>query len=62
MAIKRIKKENKIKTYSIGLRPEQIKWINKHPEFNINKFARDQLNKYIQLKNEVDQFGKETIR
>lgn len=54
MGRKRKSADERIFTYPIGLTKFQIDWIDKHPEFKTNKFMRDQLNKYIKTKEEID--------
>lgn len=51
------KRRDKVFNYPIGLRGEQIDWIDNHPNFRPSKFVRDQLDKYIKLKTEVEQIA-----
>lgn len=53
MARRRVSADQKVFTYPIGLRHEQIRWLDNNPEFNLNKFIRDKLDEYIETKKEV---------
>lgn len=51
---KKIKDEKlRIKCYPIGLRSEQIEWIKNNNLFEINRFVRDRLDKYIEETQEI---------
>lgn len=45
--------DDKVYNYPICLRGDQIKWLNSNTQFKVHQFFREQLDKYIQLKEEV---------
>ena len=45
---------NKIVSFTVQLRKHQIEWIKSHKEVKINKFFRDQLEKFIELKERLN--------
>jgi len=50
------KKKNpneKVYNYPICLRGDQIKWLNSNTQFKVHQFVREQLDKYIQLKEDI---------
>ena len=57
MAKKKDKKD-KVYAFSITLRGDQIDWVNKNPKFKVYEFFRQQLDKYIQLKEDVRSISK----
>jgi hypothetical protein len=55
----RKKVEYKNKPISISLPEQQIKFLNKHPKFNISKFVQLALDEQINLTLEVERIEKE---
>lgn len=55
MCMGRNKVNDKIVSITVQLRTSQIEWIKLHPEVRINKFFRDQLNKFIEVTNRIEQ-------
>ena len=45
--------DDKIVSYTVQIRTSQRSWIEQNKDVKINKFFRDQLDKFIQLKNSV---------
>ena len=45
-----VRPEKRIKNYSIGLREDQRKWLEKNKYFQVHKFFRDKLDEYIKQK------------
>ncbi len=42
-----------VKTQSVGLGEEQLRWLRENPNFNLSKFVRAKLSEHIQLKEEI---------
>ena len=57
---KKVSKEDKIYAHPVCLKANQIDWLNNHAKFDFNKFVRGQLDKYIQLKEEIKNIDKTT--
>lgn len=43
----------RIKGKTIGFRTDQLNWIKDNEDFEINKFCRDKLDKYMEQRNEA---------
>ena len=55
----RVKSGERIQTYPVGLKMRHITYIEENPEFKIHKFVRDQLDKFIILKQKVEEIANE---
>lgn len=44
---------DKIVSFTVQLRTSQVTWIKSNPDIKVNKFFRDQLNKFIELKEKI---------
>ena len=55
MGRNKVEDGNKIFSYTICLRKNQIEWLTNHLEFKTNKFFRDQLEKMITFKKSMEQ-------
>lgn len=51
----RNKVDDKIVSFTVQLRTSQLNWIKDNSEIKINKFFRDQLDKFITLKEKIKQ-------
>lgn len=60
MARKRVDYKDKIFAYATCITGTQLDWISEHPEFKIHKFIRNQIDKYMELKKEVNEFNEKT--
>lgn len=45
--------EKKVHNFSIGLRKEQIDWLERNKEFHVHEFVRSKLDEYIEQKKEL---------
>ena len=55
---KQLEKGEKIYPFPMSLKERQIDWIRDH-KFNFNKFVRQQLDEYIKMKEELEEWKKE---
>ena len=47
--------KTRVTSFSVGLRQDQLEWLENNKDFKIAKFFRDQLDKYIDFKKQVKQ-------
>lgn len=52
---KRVDAKEKIVSTAICLRVRHLDFIDSNKEFNFNKFVRDQLDKYIKLRGQINE-------